>query len=153
MAGWAMPTTVAARAAIELPSTVAVSTQRPRAVERRRPSAPLMASLRVGVAESVTPGDVAVEAGGLRVAAVRGVALAAVADGGVRAVAGHDQRLLGQRQQLGGDARDDGLEVAPGRGLSRSPVEERVAGDNGAADAQGDAARSVPGGMEHGDAR
>ena len=37
MAGSAMPTTVASRAAMPEPSTVAATTQRPRAVDIRRP--------------------------------------------------------------------------------------------------------------------
>src|SRR6202049_11438 len=101
-----MPTTVPSSIAIELPRIVAVSTQRPRPVERCRPSPPLMALLREGVVRSVTPGDVAEEAGRLRVAAVRGVASSAVRDRRVRPVAGHDQCLVGGGEAPGPGSRN-----------------------------------------------
>src|ERR1700694_6299055 len=147
-----MPTTVPSSIAIELPRIVAVSTQRPRAVERCRPSAPMMALLREAVAWSVTPADIAEKTGRLRMAAVCGVAPSAVRYGRVHPVAGHDQSLFGQRQQTRRDARDDGLQVAAGRGLARPAVEKRVAGDDGAPDAERDAPRSVSRGVQHGDA-
>src|ERR1700676_3476398 len=114
-----MPTTVPSSIAIELPRIVAVSTQRPRAVERCRPSAPMMALLREDVAWSVTPADIAEKTGRLRMAAGCGVAPSAVRDGRVRPVAGHDQSLFGQRHRLARDALEQGLQVAPGRGLAR----------------------------------
>src|SRR5579872_400583 len=116
-----MPTTLPSSMAMELPSTVAVSTQRPRPVERRRPSAPLMAPAGCGFG-SVTPRDVAEEPGGLGMPAVGGDTRSAVGDGGVDAVPGHDHRRLGQWEQLRGDALDERLEVAFCRRLAGTAV-------------------------------
>ena len=70
IAGWAMPTTVASSCAIALPSTVAVSTHRPRAVPRCRFSESWTRFLPSPA--SVTPLDVAIIAGWLGMSAVRG---------------------------------------------------------------------------------
>src|SRR5579862_5749205 len=112
IAGCAMPTTLPSSCAIALPSTVAVRTQRPRPVERRRPSAPLMAAATGCGAGSVTPRDVAEVAGGFGMAAVCGDPSPAFGDRGDSAVSRHHDRVLGERKQLRGDALDERLEVA-----------------------------------------
>ena len=141
MAGCAMPTTLPSSMAIELPSTVAVSTQRPRPVERCRPSAPLMARLRV-VAPGQSPHATSPKKpAGFGCRLVCGDTRAAVGDRGVDAVPGHHHRLLRQREQPRRDALDEGLEVALRGRLARTSVEQRVAGDHRAADEQRDAAR------------
>src|SRR6202051_5304355 len=86
-----MPTTVASSCAIALPSTVAVSTHRPRAVPRCRPSESAEVTPPGEVPVSVTPPDVPEVAGGLGVALVRRDAGASGGERRGRAVAGeHD---------------------------------------------------------------
>src|SRR5450755_2577501 len=152
MVGCAMPTTVASSCAIELPRTVAVRTQRPRAVERCRPAD---VPVPIGPTEpaSVTPLDVTEVAGGLRVTVVSGDTRSARGDRGDRSVAGEDDGLLGEREQLRGDAGDERLEVAPGTCLARAAVEQRVAGNNHASDAERDAPRRLAGRVDDGDPR
>src|SRR5580704_11888818 len=152
MAGCAMPTTLPSSWAIALPSTVAVSTHFPRPVERCRPSAPVMAATGSG-AGSVTPRDIAEVAGGFGMAAVCGDTRAAVGDRGVDAVPGHHHGVLGEGEQLRGDALDERLEITFGGRLARPAIEEGVAGDDGVADTKRDASDGVPWGVEDGDAR
>src|ERR1035437_1746725 len=107
MAGCAMPTTVASSCAIALPSTVAVSTQRPRAVLRWRAADSSVERAPGEDPDSVTPLDVAVEAGRLRVSLVRCDAAATGGDRRGRAVPGEHECFLRQWQQPRGDARHD----------------------------------------------
>src|ERR1700686_5921364 len=153
IAGCAIPTTVASSCAIALPSTVAVSTHRPRAVPRRRPSESAEVTLTGEDPASVTPLDVPVVAGGLGVALVRGNAGATGGDRRGCAVTGEHDGFFRQWQQLGGDARHDRFQVAARARLARAAVEQGVARDHGAADAQRDAARRVAGRMHHADPR
>src|SRR5579864_3697876 len=118
IAGCAMPTTVASSCAMALPSTVAVSTQRPRAVPRCRPSEPCEALTSADDPASATPLDVTKEARGLGVSLVRGDADATRSDGRRCAVPGEHDCFFRQWQQLGGDARHDRLEVAAGARLA-----------------------------------
>src|ERR1700686_441922 len=103
-----------------LPSTVAVSTHRPRAVARCRPPASAAVLAPAEDPASVTPLDVTVEAGGLGVALVRGDPGATGGDRRGCAVPWEHDGFIRQWQQLRGDARHDGFEVAPSARLARA---------------------------------
>src|ERR1019366_8572185 len=151
MAGCAMPTTVASSCATALPSTVAVSTQRPRAVLRWRAADSSVERAPGEDPDSVTPLDVAVEAGRLRVSLVRCDAAATGGDRRGCAGAGEHEGFPRQWKEARGDARHDRLEVAARGRLAGTAVEEGVARDQSTPDAQGDTARRVARRVDHAD--